>query len=255
MLIGGALMSFFALVFVPLGIVNAARGNGSRGAMGGPQALTMAALSSAKGLTTVLSRGGTLAAVIALAIVAAALAAEYSHGTLRNLLVRQPRRLQLLAGTFLALLSYVLLAATLACAIGIVAAVVVAPGRGIDTSVWFSSSGLSHLAAMYGDLILTVTAYAVVGFASAVLFRSAAAAVAVPLAYIIVVENLIGAVWSDAPNWLFGKLIAAVLNGESVLSTGTALASYGRGLTVGLLYMAGFAALSLVLFRYRDVTS
>jgi ABC-type transport system involved in multi-copper enzyme maturation permease subunit len=255
LLIGGALMSFAALVFVPLGIVNAAKAGGTRAGMGGPQALTMPALESAKGLTTLLSRGGTLTAVIALAVVAAAVATEYSHGTLRTLLVRQPRRMQLLAGTFVALLSYVLLAATIAFGVGIVAALIAAPGRGIDTSVWLSSSGLANLAAMYGDLAMTVTAYALLGFASAVVFRSAAAAVAVPLAYIIVVENLIGAVWSDAPNWLFGKLIAAVLNGESVLSTGTTLATFGRGLTLGLLYMVGFAILSLALFRYRDVTS
>jgi ABC-type transport system involved in multi-copper enzyme maturation permease subunit len=251
-LVGGALMSVFALVFVPLGIANA---GGTRTGAGGPQALTVAALDSAKGLTTLLSRGGTLTAVVALAIVAAAMAAEYSHGTLRSLLVRQPRRMHLLTGTFLALLSYVLVAATVAFLVGIAAALVVAPGHGIDTSRWLSSSGLSNLAAMYGDLAITVTAYALLGFASAVVFRSAAAAVAVPLCYIIVIENLIGGVWSGAPDWLFGKAMAAVLNGESVLSAGTTLASYGRGLLVGLLYMTAFAALSLALFRYRDVTT
>lgn len=246
-------MSVAALVFVPLGIASASSG-GTRGP-GGPQALTITALESAKGLTTLLSRSGTLTAVIALAIVAAALAAEYSHGTLRSLLVRQPRRVHLLAGTFLALLIYVLLAATVAFGAGIAAALVFAPSRGVDTSLWLSSSGLANLAAMYGNLAITVTAYALLGFATAVVFRSAAAAVAVPLTYIILVENLIGGVWSDAPNWLFGKVMAAVLNGEAVLSSGTALASHGWGLTIGILYMTAFAAISLALFGYRDVTS
>src|ERR1022692_4078635 len=109
-LIGGASIIFFALIFIPLGIITATSSGGRSG--GGPQALTKIALSGDQGLTTLLSRGGTLTAVIALVLVASAMAAEYQQGTLRNLLVRQPARVRLLTGKFLALLTYALIAAT-----------------------------------------------------------------------------------------------------------------------------------------------
>lgn len=256
LLIGAALMPLSTLLFIPLGIGNAIRGGGGgHFPMGGPQALTIAILSGDKGLTTILSRGDTLVAVIALAIVAAATAVEYSHGTLRNLLVRQPHRLELLAGKFLALVSFVLIAATVALATGIVVAFIAASGRGIDTSAWTSSSGIGNLARMYGDLLIAIVAYAAAGFFSAIVFRSAAAAIAVPLTYILLLEHLIGAVWSDAPNWLFGNLISAVINGESVIKSDVVLASYSRGLLLGLAWVALFAVLAGALFRLRDVTS
>ncbi len=255
LLVGAALMPLSSLLFIPLAVRNATRGTGGRLAMGGPQALTAGILSGDQGLTTLLSRGDTLVAVIALAIVAAATAVEYSHGTLRNLLVRQPHRLELLAGKFLALVSFVLIAATVALAIGIVVAFIATSGRGIDTAAWTTSTGIANLAGMYGDLLVAIVAYATAGFFSAILFRSAAAAIAVPLTYIIVVENLIGAVWSDAPDWLFGKLISAVLNGESVIRSDVALAGYERGLLLGLVWVALFAVLAGLLFRMRDVTS
>ena len=253
MLVGAVLMPLATLIFVPLGISSAVRGGG-RGGMG-PQALTVAVLAGDKGLTTLLSRGGTLVAVIALAIVAAAVAVEYSHGTLRNLLVRQPHRLELLAGKFLALLSFVYLAATVALVVGVIAAFVTASSRGIDTSAWTSTTGITNLAGMYGDVLLAIFAYAAAGFFSAILFRAAAPAIAVPLAYIIIVENLIGGVWSSAPDWLFGKLISSVLNGESVIKSDTLLTSYDRGLLLGMAWVALFAILTGFLFRTRDVTS
>jgi hypothetical protein len=69
------------------------------------------------------------------------------------------------------------------------------------------------------------------------------------------VENLLGAAWSDAPQWLFGKLVSAVLNGQSVLSAGAGLSSYGRGLLLGMLYVAAFVVVAGALFRRRDVST
>ena len=103
--------------------------------------------------------------------------------------------------------------------------------------------------------MIAIVAYAALGFVCAIVFRSVAAAVAIPLAYILVVENLIGGVWTDAQDWLFGKLISGVLNGESLLKSDVAVASYGRGLALGLIYVGIFLVAAAVVFRYRDVTS
>ena len=55
----------------------------------------------------------TLIGIVALCLFAGAFASEYSQGTLRNLLVREPRRAQLLCGKFLALALFIGLAVVL----------------------------------------------------------------------------------------------------------------------------------------------
>lgn len=248
LLLGAASMSVFSAVFIPLGINRATSGHRFGG-------LTKTVLESDQGLTTLLGRGATLTAVIALIIVASATAVEYSHGTLRNLLVREPHRLQLLTGKFAALLTFVLVATSLSFVAATAVALIFAPTDGVSTEAWTSSSGLANLLALYGNLVLATVGYSALGCFAAILFRSAAPAVAVPLAYIIVVENLIGAVWADAPQWLYGQVIDRLLNNESALNSGPSVASYVHGLTVGSVYCVGLILLTGALFRYRDVTS
>jgi ABC-2 type transport system permease protein len=244
-LLGGAAMTFFAVVGVYFSIT---RATGGRVAANGD--LNPAHLQSSDGLTFLLDRGAGIIGVIALIVVAAAIAAEYSQGTLRNLLVREPGRLRLLTGKFLALLLFCLLAATLAFAVATGVAFLVAPQHGLTTTAWTSSQGLSNLAAMYGNLMLATTAYAVLGAFAAMIFRSAAAAVGVSLAYALAVEALITQVWSDAPKWLYGRLTSTVLSGGD-----PTISSYGRSVLIVGLYALVMVAIGAVLFRRRDVNA
>ena len=252
-LAAGLAMSFFAVLFVPLGIISATSGSGGNGF--GPQAFTLAVLNSDKGLTTLLSRGSALATVIALVIVASSTALEYTHGTLRTLLVRQPDRFRFLTGKFAALVSYVVCAATLAFVLAVAAALITAPHRGVSTAAWTSGPGLENLVAIYGDLVFALVTFATLGYLSAIVFRATAPAVAVPVAHLLIVENLIGAVWSGSSQWLFGRFVSGVLNGESVLKAGADVASFSHGLVGAAVYGVVFLAVSAALFRYRDVTA
>src|SRR5437588_815970 len=60
------------------------------------------------GLITIVGQARSFILAVALIIVTANLAAEWSQGTWRNLLVREPRRLRLLAGKMAALMLFVL---------------------------------------------------------------------------------------------------------------------------------------------------
>src|SRR5579863_7866997 len=65
--------------------------------------VTIAELSQPGGLVHGIVDVSNLVGIVSLALFAAASASEYSQGTLRNLLVRQPRRAQLLSGKYLAI--------------------------------------------------------------------------------------------------------------------------------------------------------
>lgn len=254
-LIAGAVMPVFAVLFSYLAIVRATSPPGGR--FGGETFITGLALASGEGLTTLLSRGAQLIDVIAFALVNAAMAAEFSQGTLRNLLVVQPGRLRLLTGKFLALLLYVCLAATVALAIAAITTTVAAGSRGVDTSAWTSSTGLGNLAVFGADLLIGVAAWSVFAFFLALLFRSAATAIGGGLAYLLVIEGLITAVWDDAPRWLFGRLVeTGIIGGQHVISLTRGLTSgYGRSLAIVTVYVLAFAIASALLFRMRDINS
>ena len=53
--------------------------------------LTIAQLGQARGLTQGLTQSGVLLGAVSFSIAAAQFGGEFAHGTLRNLLVRQPR--------------------------------------------------------------------------------------------------------------------------------------------------------------------
>ena len=102
-------------------------------------------LSQPDGLVHGLTSASTLLGIIVLGIFAMAMGSEYGYGTLRNLLVREPRRLRLLAGKYLALLVFGAVLVTVACAVSVAVSFALGPSKGVDTSAWTSSAGLHAL--------------------------------------------------------------------------------------------------------------
>lgn len=246
-LAGGASMIALSGLFAYVGIDRAVA-HASAGSHGPGEGATPAMLATVHGMLTFLGHSSSLLEVIALIIVAAAVAAEYSQGTLRNLLVRQPARLRLLSGKVLALLSYVSLAAILAMAAGFGVALLEARHVGVSTAAWTSSDGITSLLRLDLDILLAVLGFGVLGLFFATVFRSAVGAVGVSLAYLLAVEGLLVGFWSELGQWLPGQVFGAIATGSDTLT-------YGRAATTAVIYTASMLIVGAVLFRVRDVTS
>jgi ABC-2 type transport system permease protein len=203
-----------------------------------------AELARPEGVVSALADATEFLGVVALAVAALAIGSEYSQGTLRNLLVRQPRRLALLAGSVLAVLSLVTIAALLATAAAVAAACAAAPGRGVDTGAWSPVEA----AAAAGNTALAMAGFALLGVALGVLLRSPAAAIGVGVAYVLPVEQILlsGAV-DGAERWLPGQLLDALAEG------GTETVGYGHAAGILALYLTATAIASALLFKRRDV--
>jgi ABC-type transport system involved in multi-copper enzyme maturation permease subunit len=186
--------------------------------------------------------------LVSLAVCAVAVGMEYSNGTLRNLLVRQPARLRLLTGKLLALGSFVTLAVAVSYGIGLVAALLLVPGHGVSTSAWFTAGGVQSLLATAGNLLLATLAWAAYGAVLAIMLRSAAAAISLGLGYLLVGETLLSSVWSGGNQWLPRVLMVALGLG------GTSEVAYGRALVLTGLYVVVAIGIAAILFRQRDVT-
>jgi ABC-2 type transport system permease protein len=240
---GGLVFTVLATVFTierATKTVEFGRGHGFR--------VTIAQLSQPDGLVHGIVDISNLVGIVALSLFAGAVATEYSQGTLRNLLVRQPRRVQLLSGKFLALAVFILLAVALAILVASALAFALAPGKGISTSAWTSGTGVSDFFAAFLHVYLACVGYGLFGTALAVILRSPAAAIALGVAWVLPVEAIVvGVIWSNGDRWLPGQLLSALAHG------GTTDASYSHALVTLTVYAVLAAAGTLFLFARRDV--
>jgi ABC-2 type transport system permease protein len=209
--------------------------------------VTIAQLSQPDGFVHGVVTASNLIGIVALCLFAGAVASEYSQGTLRNLLVFQPRRSQLLTGKFLALGLFFGVAIVLAVAVGAGVAFALGPSKGINTSAWTTSTGLGDLGQTILHIYLASIGYAILGTALAILLRSSALAIAIGVAYALPGEAIINRLWSSGDRWLPGQLLSALAHG------GTGTASYAHTLITLGIYAVGVAAAALLLFRRQDI--
>lgn len=88
----------------------------------------------------------------------------------------------------------------------------------------------------------------VIGLVLAVLTRSAAVAVSAGVAYVLVVETLIGLVAEDTAQWLSGATL------RSLAAGGDTLLDYPSALALGATYAAVGLAVAAVVLVKRDVS-
>jgi ABC-2 type transport system permease protein len=231
-----------------LTVVTAGQPDTRRGP-GAASGVTLASLTSSRGLVNAVTNNSTLLGVIALAVFAASFAGEYSNGTLRNLLINEPRRILLVVGKFAAMSIATIAALVIAtgCAVG--AAVLAAAAKGIHTGAWWSTTGWVHTVSGTADLAIAIVAWGLLGAVLALAFRSPVAAVGIGIAYALPLENILGGVINGASRWLPGKLLAAIASG------GNDTASFTAGLATITAYAILTAWVALVVFRQRDVAS
>jgi hypothetical protein len=209
-------------------------------------------LARPNGLVFGLTRATLLLGVVAFGTAAAQTASEYSLGTLRQLLVRQPRRVTLLTGKLLAVVSFMVLATAFASVVAFVAANAMARSRGVSTSAWFTSTGFGDLLRALGNIELAVIGYSILGLVAGQFLRSAVGAVILGFAWLLVIEQFIltRIVPSTAP-WLPGMSLSTVAGGGNADFSIT----YGHGLIVAVLYIAVAIAAASLTFARRDVTA
>ncbi len=225
-----------------------------QGPGGGPPgpaglATTTESLAAASGLLEGLSAAVGVFGIIALCVAAATFAGEFTTGTLRNLLVREPRRLRLLVGTWAAVATFTVGAVLVAAVVAAGLSSLLAGGQGIDTDLWYTGHGLVGSLETVGQVALSAVGYATLGAALGVLLRTPIPAVAIGIGWLFLVETIVVGTVDGSNEWLPGQLLSAVASGGT--ETVTLVAAL---LTVGayLVVSTGAAATSFV---RRDVTA
>jgi ABC-2 type transport system permease protein len=239
----GALL--FALISTIAVVLNAEPA--TPGGPPGRGAPTIDSLSTAGGIAESFSTGVSFLGILVLVMFVANFGGEFSQGTFRTLLMRQPHRMGLLAGKMGALLLFAALVLALAELLSIGIALALAPGQDIATSAWLTADGLGEAASAFGSALLGVTAWATLGAALAILLRSVPLALGIGVAWAGPFEHIVSDIWTAAYQWFPGLLL------ESWAVGGTAEASASRAALMLSIYVIVAGTAASLVFRRRDL--
>lgn len=205
-------------------------------------------LESAGGWLAGLSQAGTFIGIIALALFAANIAAEFSTGSIRVLLTTQPRRATVMCGKILALSAFVLLAVFYAAIISAIVAFPLAAARDVDTSAWTTSEAIGSCMSIFVNVTLASVIYGLFGFMLGTVTRSSAISIAAGVAWFLLGETLlVQPLWDQAEKWFPAGVLSSVAGG------GTEAAPYGTAVVLALIYGAVAWGVSVLVLQRRDI--
>lgn len=225
-------------------LIDSPQGNSDRGNM-----ISREILQLPSGLSIGFSNAAGLLGIVALCVFAAQTAQEYTYGTLRNLLVRQPRRIQLLVGKYFSMASFAIVMVILAAIVSMSLAFGLSGRAKVETEAWVTSDALSDLANTFGNVLLSVIAFGTVGMILGLLLRSPISAISLGVIWLLIVENILIAVKSSLGNWMPGSLMSTIAVG------GTEDISYSHATTLVAIYLLISSGIVVLLFKRRDVSN
>ncbi len=210
---------------------------------------SLAVLRAAGGGTEAFATGVSFVGFPVLVVLIAAFASEFSLGTFRALLLRQPSRMRLLAGKFVGMWLFAAAGLLVAEVVTFLMSLAIAPTQDVSTSAWFSLDSVGPALGDYGTALLAVTGWAVFGMAVGVLVRTTALALAVGIVWAGPVEHILQDSWSAASRTFPGLLLEATAVG------GTPDVSLGRAVALLGVYAAIALAVTGWVVSRRDVTA
>jgi ABC-type transport system involved in multi-copper enzyme maturation permease subunit len=210
---------------------------------------TLASLTGSGGGTEAFAVGASFVGFFVFVTFIALLASEFSGGTFRALLLRDPHRLRVIIGKLVGILVVAAGVVAMTEVFTLAMSLVVAPTKDIVTTNWFSFSSLGAGLRDYATVFAGVAGWAVFGTTLAVIFRSAPLALGVGFAWAGPFENIVVDSWSAGYRYFPGQVLASLIRG------GTAELGGGRALLTAAVYTGIAAAVTLMLVSRRDVTA
>jgi ABC-2 type transport system permease protein len=174
---------------------------------------------------------------------------EFRHKTVTTAFLVTPRRPLFVAGKLL-----------IAAISGAALALVVVAGTTLGGGITLSAKGgsfstmLQQIGAVLPGVVLVYALFAVVGVGVGSLLTNQVAAVVVCLGWFLILENIIGNIWTGTARWLPGGAAQAAANVSGGGNQPVGLFSWWQGSLLILVYGLAFAALGSLVLTKRDIT-
>lgn len=246
----GVVVSVTALIVSLLFLlIDSDMGNADRGVR-----ISREVLALPTGISLGFSNASGLLGLVALCVFAAQTAQEYTYGTLRNLLVREPRRLRLLLGKFVAMAAFAVITVFVSAITSIATAFLLAGTAEVVTDAWTTAAARTNILETFINVLISTLGYGTIGMILGLLLRSPISSISIGVGWLLVVESILSIAWSPSGNWMPGVLLAVVASGGSPTGL-TDIPTYSEAL-LRVSAMIAFAALaSGLMFKKRDVAS
>lgn len=247
MILGGAGVMVGFMTLATLLTLQSALPEPPTGVAGPVMRPTLAQIEASDGLLSIFGILVHIVGIVSAVIFAQSIGSEYSNGTLKVMLTREPRRLVLLSAKILAISGFIAAAIFVAFIVLFGASNHMADAKEYDISAWMSSEGWSASLGGLARLWVAALVQGLIGLTLGVLFRSPAPAVGVGIGYIFALEPLIIGSWSEAAKWLPGPVLTAFTKG------GTADVPILMASALVALYSLALIAVAGVIIQRRDV--
>jgi ABC-type transport system involved in multi-copper enzyme maturation permease subunit len=225
-------------------LVDSPEGNSERGVRIGRDVLALPT-----GVSLSFSNAAGLLGIVALCIFAAQTAQEYTYGTLRNLLVRQPSRMKILLGKLASMKLFAIAMVFLAALIAVSFSYLFAGVKDISTQAWGTPDARSAVIRSFLNVLIATIGFGIFGMILGLLLRSPISAISIGVIWNLIIEGLLSALVSNIDRYFPGQLLSIVATGgnERISYQYALFTSYGF-LLVGL-------AIAAFLFKRRDVAN
>ena len=227
-------------------VINGAKATGVASRQSGT---TLAMLSGHAGGTQAFAVGASFVGFFIFVIFIALMATEFSGGTFRALLLRDPHRRRLIVGKLLGLLLVAAAVVATAEVLSFGLSLLVAPSKHIATSAWMSWGGLGAGLHDYATVFGGIVGWAIFGTTLGVIFRSAPIALGVGFAWAGPFENIVSRSWGTGYRIFPGQVLDSLIRG------GTIELGMARAVFTAMIYAAVAGAVALTLVSRRDVTA
>jgi ABC-type transport system involved in multi-copper enzyme maturation permease subunit len=230
-------------------LIDSETGNADRG-----NRITREVLQLPDGFTIGFNSASGLLGLVALSVFAAQTAQEYTYGTLRNLLVRQPSRYRLLLGKYVSMISFSLISVIVSAATAVGLAFTLSGRAKVATDAWMTSAGQTAFVETFVNVFISTIGYGTIGMILGLIFRSPISSISIGTAYMLVVESIVIVAWQPVSNWLPGNLLGIVAAGGSPIGIED-VPSYSQALLRVGIFLALLALGTATLFKRRDVAN
>jgi len=225
-------------------LVDSPTGNAREGAR-----ISREVLQLPSGLSLSFSNAAGLLGIVALCVFAAQTAQEYTYGTLRNLLVRQPSRMKILFGKLGAMKLFAIVMVTLSAILGFTLSYILAGVKDVSTAAWGTSDAKADVLRTFINVLISTIGFGIFGMILGLLFRSPISAISIGVIWNLIVEGLLSVFVKSLSKYFPGQLLSVVAQG------GTKDISYKYALFTSYGILLSGLAIVAFLFKRRDVSN
>jgi len=225
-------------------LVDSPEGNSDRGVRIGREVLALPT-----GVSLSFSNAAGLLGIVALCIFAAQTAQEYTYGTLRNLLVRQPSRMKILFGKLGSMKLFAIAMVTLSAVLAVSLSYLFAGVKNIPTDAWSTPDARLAVLRTFINVLIATIGYGIFGMILGLLFRSPISAISIGVIWNLIIEGLLSVFVTNIDRYFPGQLLSIVAIG------GNDRISYQYALFTSYAFLLGGLAIVALLFKKRDVAN